>query len=82
MPTQTRLFPFTEHFTFPAVYPAGNLRVIGTVRISLLGPIRFYYFFLYILIVIPFPVLLEYHKLCRNKEHNIREGNTHALKQD
>lgn len=59
MPTQTRLFPFTEHFTFPAVYPAGNLRVIGTVRISLLGPIHFYYSFLYILIVILFPVLLE-----------------------
>lgn len=46
VPRQTRLFPFIEHFTFPAVYPAGNLRVIGTVRISLLGPIHFYYFFL------------------------------------
>lgn len=46
VPRQTLLFPFIEHFTFPAVYPAGNLRVIGTVRISLLGPIHFYYFFL------------------------------------
>lgn len=46
VPRQTRLFPFTEHFTFPAVYPAGNLRVIWAVRISLLGPIHSYYFFL------------------------------------
>lgn len=46
VPRQTRLFPFIEHFTFPAVYPAGNLGVTGTVRISLLGPIHFYYSFL------------------------------------